>query len=345
MAPDGARGETGHRLPAAAPTEGGGDGAGGARLGAALAEAAALLAAEGICSPRLEARMILAHVLGREPSRLLLYPPSFPLADGQLTAFHHLLELRIRRMPIQYVLGRCEFYSLPFKVQPGVLIPRPETELLVDEMIARLDEIAGGTAAAGDGGARGEDGAAAAGAGAGRPILAADIGTGSGAVAVAAAVSRPGIFVYATDISRRALAIAAVNAAARGVDRRLRLLRGSWCRPLAEKGLLRSFHAIASNPPYITADEMEDLQPEVKDYEPSRALFTGGDGLGPYRELAAGCMELLVPGGSLLLEVADRRAGAVARLLASSGWEEIVIKKDLARRPRVVMARAPGIIV
>lgn len=342
------------------------DGAEARTIEGALEAGTAALARENIPVPRLEARMILAHVLGWEPSRLLLHPPSFLLTEQHFAQFHHLLGLRARRMPIQYVLGRSEFYSLEFRLQPGVLIPRPETEQLVDQVIASLDEAAAG-APDQDGairhiaGSPHHDRAAQYGAvqygavqqraakhGAHQErygLLAADIGTGSGAVAVAAAYSRPGVFFYATDISRRALDIASVNAAAHGVSQRIRFLRGSWCRPLVEAGLQGQFHVVASNPPYVTPDEKEDLQPEVKDYEPGRALFTGGDGLEPYRQLSAGCRELLVPGGRLLLEVAARRAEAVARLLISSGWDDVMVKKDLAQQPRVVTARAPARVI
>jgi release factor glutamine methyltransferase len=274
---------------------------------AALAEAAARLDAAGVADAAREAAWLLSHVMSTTAASLRLRGEA-PLDGPTRERFWALVERRVRREPIQYVLGTEEFMGLTFTVTPAVLIPRRDTETLVEVALPLL---------------RG-------------PVRVADIGTGSGAIAVAIAKFRPDAAVVAVDISPEALAVARANAAAHGVGDRIDFREGDLLAPLVGE----QFDAILSNPPYIGADEWPDLMPEVRDWEPKLALTPGPDDLLMYRRLAVGAPALLKPGGFLAVEVGYRQAGAVADLFAAVGLVTST-HLDAAGIERVVLGKRP----
>jgi release factor glutamine methyltransferase len=260
----------------------------------------------GLASPRLDAEVLLAHVLGKE--RIALYTHhDQPLKKEELAAYRELIRRRLGGEPVAYLVGRREFWSLAFSVDERVLVPRPETELLVETVLALV---------------------------AGRPSpRIADIGTGSGAIAIAVAHERPDAQVVAVDRSAGALEVARGNAEALDVD--IELVEGDLLAPLAGR---EPFRVIASNPPYIPDGDFAGLPPEVK-REPREALLAGADGLAVLRRLATGAPACLEPGGALAVEVGRGQAGAVAELFAGAGLEGVEVKRDLAGIERVVVAR------
>ena len=268
---------------------------------------------KGIESGRLNAERMLGHALGK--NRLELYLEyDCPLAPGDLIAYKSLLRKRTSGLPLQYVLGETEFFSLPFSVRPPVLIPRPETEILVQAALDRL---------------RGMEG----------PLWAADIGTGSGSIAVALAAHLDAVTIYAVDCSEEAIALAGENARRNGVSDRITFLRGDLLSPLECLNLPNGFHAILSNPPYIRTDEWEALPEEIRDHESRAALDGGQDGLHFYRRLAAGVDRYLTPNGFLSVEVGDGQAEAVQEILRSQGGlSEIEVIEDLNGIARVIVA-------
>jgi release factor glutamine methyltransferase len=274
-----------------------------------LASGAARLAAAGIPADeaRTEARRLLSHASGRSHTDLLLRPAD-PLSAAEMDAYDILLARRCLREPLPYITGERDFYGLTFHVTPAVLIPRPETEFLVE---AVLDAIA-----------------------AVRAPRVVDVGTGSGILAIAVAVRRPDARVWATDISADALAVAGLNAARHGVADRVTPRHGDLLSPVHGDG---PFHAIASNPPYIAPDEIRVLEPEVRDWEPRIALGTNPDALHFYRRFAAEAPELLATGGLLAVEVGAGQAAAVADLWrGAAGLAEVAVVDDYAGIGRVV---------
>lgn len=257
---------------------------------------------KGIDNGRLDAELLLAATLGLERIGLYLNFDR-PLHGDELTAFRRLVERRARREPLAYILGRCEFWSLPFKVGPEVLIPRPDTETLVEAALKDLPQ--GGT------------------------FL--DIGTGSGAIAIAIAHERPDVRGEGIDTSAAALELATANAASNGVAERICFRQGDL---FALSG--GPYAVIVSNPPYIASGELPELMPEVRDFEPHLALFAGADGLDCYRALIPAAMPLLNAGGELLVEVGATQAAAVAELFRQAGYGGIRTVRDLAGIERVV---------
>ncbi len=259
----------------------------------------------GIDRPRLDAEVLLAHVLGL--SRIDLYVHfERPVSPDERDRYRELVRSRARdRMPVAYLTGEQEFWSRPFRVTPEVLIPRPETELLV-RCAADL-----------------------------RPRRVAEIGTGSGAVAVALACELPGAEIVAVDCSEAALEVARQNLERLGVADRVTLLCGNCTDPLAG-----TFDVLVSNPPYVPSEVLAGLEPEVR-HEPRLALDGGPDGLDLLRRLAESA-PALVPGGWLLLEIGCGQAEAVTSLLRDAGALEVAAEKDLAGIERVMRARFPG---
>ena len=247
----------------------------------------------GIENPRLNAEMLLAKVTGLP--RIMLYANFDRGVEAvQLEQFRDLVSRRRRRCPLQYLLGECEFYGRTFEVNPSVMAPRPETELVVDKCLEKIP---------GDGGG----------------AWVADIGTGSGIIAVSLACERPALRVAAVDVSEQALEIARRNAARNGAAERIKFLLGRLCEPLS--GVMRAEGAapalIVSNPPYIPSAEIESLEPEVRDYEPRQALDGGPDGLSVIRELVPQAAEVLSPGGWLVLELGEGHAPRVKDMVAA----------------------------
>lgn len=271
----------------------------------------------GVETPLLDSEILLRYLAGK--SREEFYRDlGEPLPAALLARFTELLAERARGVPVAYLTGTKEFFGLEFKVTPAVLIPRPETEVLVERALelARLRELPP------------------------QPCIL-DIGTGSGAIAVALAVHLPEAAVVATDISAAALAVARENAVRHKVEERINFRQGDLWEALAPGGgdsLGLLFDLVVSNPPYIPEPELEKLSPEVK-REPRLALAGGLDGLNFYRRLAAGVSTYLAPGGWVLLEVGQGQAAAVGALLAQIGLAVFPPCRDLAGRERVVQGR------
>jgi release factor glutamine methyltransferase len=263
-------------------------------------------AGKGIENGRLDAELLLAEIL--KLNRIGLYLNfDRPVQSDELAAFRALIERRARREPLAYILGRCEFWSLNFKVSPEVLIPRGDTETLVAAALKVLPP--GGT------------------------LL--DVGVGSGAIALALAHERPDLSVEGIDLSPAALALAAENAQTLGLAALVSLRQGDL---FALEGS-RQYDVIVSNPPYIASGEKAALMPEVRDFEPHLALFAGNDGLDCYRALIPAAKALLKSCGTLLVEVGAGQAAAVTELFAVAGYTEISINRDLAGIERVVGGR------
>lgn len=279
-----------------------------------LREAAGTLRAAGVKTPRLDAECLLAAALGCD--RAALYGRREGVPPEAASGFATLLGRRAAAEPVAYLTGIREFWSLPLKVTPAVLIPRPETETLVEAILDCLAESAS------------------------CPLTVADVGTGCGAIAIALAVELREARVFAVDVSPEALAVAAENARRFGVDRRITFLQGNWTAPLFAAGLAGRLHALVANPPYIPTAELGALDPEIVRFEPRLALDGGPDGLACHRELAASAPRLLRPGGWLALEVGAGQGEAVGALLAAvPGLAVHPVVRDLARRDRVCLAR------
>ncbi len=277
------------------------------RIDRALESAAARLRQSGVASPRLDAEVLLAVVLEVGRHHLVAH------ADGEVPPdregrFHAMVDRRCRREPIQYIIGRQEFWSLSFTVGPGLLIPRPETELLVELALAEMGRDPGGR-------------------------LVVDLGSGSGNIGVVLAIESPLTRVVAVDIERAACLATSDVAAMQGVSDRVSVVRGDLLTPFAEGG---EFDLVVSNPPYITESEYRQLQPEVGRFEPPAALLGGKDGLDVIRRIVATAPGHLRAGGSLMFEAGAGQAGEIAALIErAGGWDGYTVHRDLAGLPRV----------
>jgi release factor glutamine methyltransferase len=269
------------------------------------------LGGKGVERARLDGEHILAHALGL--GRLDLYLQyDRPLTPEELDSLRPLLKRRAAREPLQYILGSQPFRELDLEVDRRVLIPRPETEVLVGEVLAWAR-------------AR-EDG----------PLDVLDIGTGSGAIALSLALEGSFRKVVGTDLMAEALEVATRNRTAAGLEDRVELRQGADYTALAGD---ERFDIVVSNPPYVAEPERGTLEPEVADWEPGTALFAGIDGLDVVRRIVAGAPAMLRDGGLLALEVGAGQTGAVAGLLEGmGGWEGITVRADLTGRGRIVMA-------
>ena len=278
----------------------------GPTIAQALTEAAAVLRAGGIADARRDAAALLTHTLACDQAFLFAHDTD-ALAPDALAQFRLAVERRARGEPLQYVTGRQEFYGLEFEVTPDVLIPRPETELLVETALALLRA---------------------------RPApRLCDVGTGSGCIPIALLAARADAHAVGLDISPAALQVAARNAARHGVGARLRLIESDCfgaLEPAAE------FALIISNPPYVAEGDLAGLQREVRDFEPRVALTPGGDGLSVIRRLLADAPPHLAPGGHLLFEIGFNQHEAVARLIDARVWTLLDIQQDLQGIPRTV---------
>jgi len=278
-------------------------------LAALLSNATAALAATSP-TPRLDAELLLAHALGWPRARLLAERDHTP-TPAQAAAFTAMIVRRAVLEPVAYLVGQKEFYGLDFYVDRRVLIPRPETELLVELTLTEAARRPPSTVH--------------------RPLLIADIGTGSGAIAVALAVQLPAATLYATDLSAEALAVAARNIERHSLGGRVRLLHGDLLAPLPEPADI-----IVSNPPYTVLAEVEA---NVRAHEPWLALEGGPDGAAIYRRLLAMLPAYLRPGGAVLLEIGAWQGELVAGLLrAALPDAEVRVRQDLAGHDRVVVA-------
>ena len=266
----------------------------------------------GSASPRLDAQLLVGHVTGLDKVQLYVQFER-PLVSGELATLRELLRRRATGEPVAYILGKKEFYGRELIVGPGVLVPRPETEHLVDTVLEHLKAHGG------------------------ESPRAVDVGTGSGAIAVTLAAELPDLVVVGTDISPAALIVAAQNAEALDVRDRVKLARGDTLEPIRNAA---SVDAVVSNPPYLADAAMAALPRDVRDHEPHLALHGGPDGLDVIRRLLAGAARVLRPGGLVALEVSDSaQATRVADLLAESGaFEPARIIEDYQGLGRVVRA-------
>jgi len=258
-------------------------------------------------APRLTAELLLAHALHCDRVRLYLDFDK-PLGESELAAFRALVKRRAEGEPTAWLLGRREFFGRPFRTDARALVPRPETELLVEAALAALPAAAD------------------------TALL--DLCTGTGCVAVTVALERPGARVVATDLSPDALALAAENAAALGAG--VELLQGDLFAPVPP-GL--RFDVVTANPPYVPTGEIDGLSREVR-REPRLALDGGPDGLALLRRIAAGAPTWLRPGGALAMEMHEGHREALPRLCLEAGFASAEVRRDLAGLPRLVVARA-----
>lgn len=259
-------------------------------------------AGKGIDNPRLDAELLLAHVLQLDRVGLYLNYDR-PLTAAELDAVRPLVKRRSRREPLQYIIGQAEFWSLEFEVTPAVLVPRADTEILVEEALNRAAESGS--------------------------LL--DVGTGSGVILISLATELAGCQLAGLDISPEALEVAQRNAQKHGVADRVQLLQGDLAQLPQQR-----YDLIVSNPPYVARAEWDDLMPEVRCFEPQSALLAENNGLDCYRKLAAQASSRLKPGGWLLVEIGYRQAAEVQQLFASAGLKKIFVREDYAGRPRVV---------
>ena len=300
---------------------------------------------------RQDAETLLLHTLGKNKAWLLAHRDD-TLADEQAARFHRLIERRQAGEPIQYITGQQEFYGLPFRVTPDVLIPRPETEHLVEkalELAATLNSSVTGHDFNHDeriGSVSGHDfsraesipekGGALAPANSGFPRIL-DVGTGSGAIAIALAHHLPQAQITAVDISAGALQIARENALSNAVADRIRFIESDLLASVE----FEKFEVVVSNPPYVPAADRDSLSIEVRNHEPALALFAGEDGLDIYRRLIPHAFAALESGGYLLMEIGYGQSAAVGELLIQTGFEKIEFVPDLQGIPRVACARRP----
>ena len=270
----------------------------------AVHDVARELDAAGVPSPRVDAEHLVAHVLGS--TRSGLYASDRELSADELGRLAALVERRRAREPLAYVLGEWGFRRLTLGIDRRALVPRPETEVVVERCLARLEGLP-------------------------RPRVL-DVGTGSGAIALAIADEHPGAEVIGVDRSADALALAVENAGRTGLDRRVELRLGDLLT-----GLAGPFDLVVSNPPYVPAAEFDDLQPEIRLFEPYEAVV--GDGV--WEAIARGARDALRPDGWLVLECGDGQAATVASGLEALGYADVLATLDLAGRDRVVEGRRP----
>jgi release factor glutamine methyltransferase len=278
-------------------------GAGGVTVGALLCEAGERLRAAGVEEPRVEARLLLGHVLGRKPLALPLEAHR-PVGAEEAARFRALVSRRVGRAPAAYLTGTRGFWTLDLLVTPDVLIPRPDTETVV---AAAIDH-AGDRAAV-------------------RRVL--DLGTGSGAILLALLAECPNAWGVGLDRSPAALAVARGNAAAAGLSSRAAFVCGDWA-----EAVTGPFDIVASNPPYVATATIATLDPEVAAHEPRAALDGGADGLRCYRAIIPALGRLLAPSGIAVLELGAGQAESVAAIAATEGLRRLEIRQDLGGVPR-----------
>lgn len=266
---------------------------------------------------RRTAGVLLGHVLGVDRTHLLTRSGD-QVANAQYEDYLRLIERRAAGEPLQYITGHQEFYGLDFRVTPAVLIPRPETEFLVERIIKLMDDSMTS------------------------PLIV-DVGTGSGCIAVSLAVNVPRARVIATDLSGDALEVARNNAERHGANDRIEFLQGDLLEPLETHHLENSVDVLASNPPYVNEGQAELIQREVRDWEPREALFGGVEGLDFYRRLLFEGLTFVRPGGYMILEIGYNQLDAITEIIAALEWELLDIVNDLQGIPRTVTLRRLGI--
>jgi len=277
-------------------------------LAAAIALAAERLAEAGVELPRAEARLLLARATGIDRTGQLA-DPDRRLDDARRSCFEALIDRRAAREPMAYILGEQEFWSLAFSVGPGVLVPRPESETLIEAVLEHIGD---------------RD----------RPWRLLDLGTGSGCLLLTLLTELPRAEGLGTELSPAALAYARRNGRRLGLDARALLVRGEWGHAAAP-----GVDIVVANPPYVSDAEMADLAPEVRRFEPAAALAGGPHGLDAHRRIVPEARRLLRQGGVLALEIGWRQAAPVTGLLEREGYSAIALRHDLGGRPRCLIAR------
>ena len=259
---------------------------------------------------QLDAETLLLHVLGKNKAWLLAHQEE-EISGDRAARYHTLVERRYAGEPIQYITGQQEFYGLPFRVTPNVLIPRPETEHLVEKVLSLAVCF--------------------------QLLRIVDVGTGSGAIAVALAHLLPHAEITALDISAAALDEARANAEGNRVPDRVRFVESDLLAAVAT----RKFEIVVSNPPYVPATDRESLSVEVREYEPGLALFAGNDGLDVYRRLIPAAFAVLESGGFIVMEIGYAQSQPIAELMTQAGFEEIEFVPDLQGIARAACGRHP----
>ena len=267
--------------------------------------AGARLKSARVDSPVIDARLLLEAAAGATRTDILT-DPHRPLTSEQQARLADYLERRSRREPVSRILGRKGFWKIALKVTPHVLSPRPDTETVVDTVLRDFPE--------------------------GMAFTVLDMGVGSGAILLSILTDRPAARGLGTDISDEALAVARENAALLDLNNRAAFLRTSWADGLGDD----SFDVVVSNPPYIASEEIDSLEPEVRDHDPRLALDGGPDGMEAYRGLAPEVLRVLKPGGLFAVEIGHTQGGAVGRLFTDAGAEGVSVVRDLSDRDRVV---------
>ncbi|WP_094699889.1 peptide chain release factor N(5)-glutamine methyltransferase [Brevibacillus laterosporus] len=279
----------------------------------ALLWASSFLGEAGTKDPRFEAELIIRHVLRMNRANFLASMPD-PIKDEEIASIRVLLERRAAHEPIQYILGEQNFYGRDFIVAPGVLIPRPETELLIEQVLLHSQRIWSAE----------------------QPLSVVDLGTGSGAITLTLAAEKPNWQLATVDISLDAIAIAKKNAERLDVAERVRFIQGDLVEPILDMG--ERVDILVSNPPYIPSTDVDELDKEVLGYEPRLALDGGTDGYIFYRRICEALPRLLAPTALVAFEVGIYQAEAVAQLMKESGAvDEVFIYPDLAGIDRIIV--------
>ena len=278
-----------------------------------------LLQEHNIDSPSLDAEVILSHLLDYKRIDLYVHPDK-PVEDSVVMRYKEAIRKRSQRVPLQYITNHAEFMSLDFYVDERVLIPRPETELLVDAVIKRAQTLTHEN-----------------------EIVIVDVGVGSGNIAITLAKKIDNARIFAIDISPDALAVAKINAQRHDVFSKITFLCGDIFKPLEGYGIESKISFIVSNPPYISSDEFNDLQKEVRDFEPYGALVSGQDGLQMFRQIITHANTWLKPGGYVIFETGEKQARKVARLFEDRGcFKKADFLKDYQHIHRIVIAQMEG---
>jgi release factor glutamine methyltransferase len=272
-------------------------------------------ASHDVENPRASAEMLLAHALNLRRIDLYIRYDQ-PMIPDELSRFKTLIRRRADGEPVAYIVGQKEFWSLELRVTPDVLIPRPDTEILVEAAVAALPKDAGQT-----------------------PLRVLELGTGSGAIISAIASERPEHYFFASDCSLKALDIARQNAQSHQLDAAICFFASDWFSALKP---IPHFDLILSNPPYIPSADIDTLQPEIRKFEPRHALDGGKDGLDAIRDIIGHAKNYLNPGGSLMLEIGYDQRKQVSEMSVSGGYEQIRFVKDYGGHDRVIRMLAPA---
>ncbi|MCW5699195.1 MAG: peptide chain release factor N(5)-glutamine methyltransferase [Rhodospirillales bacterium] len=280
-----------------------------ATVGAMLNAAARSLGNARIPNPRLEARLLIGHGLERSVEAILAYP-EHPIDRDTRATCDSLVQRRLGREPIAHILGFREFWSLPFRVTADTLVPRPETETLVEAVLERFSDKTSS-------------------------LRVLDLGTGSGCLLLSILHELSSAWGLGIDRSRAALKVAQTNAISLGLADRVAFVQGDWAQ-----GVVGMFDVIVANPPYVVDGDIESLEPEVSRFEPRLALAGGVDGLDAYRACAPHASRLLAPGGIAVFEIGADQARSVCGILRDHGLQVLEIKNDLSQIPRCLSANA-----